>query len=125
MDNKSYTLTISGAFDAITARMKVRELARTKGLNITDQARISLAAYSLATALELGNKYPGHIVIDFLDSDDRDGLRVSCITDEAAGGDFDPQALSNAKWLVDNLDIETLPSGQVKATIIQWSATRR
>lgn len=125
MNNKSYTLTISGAFDAITARMRVRELARTRGLNITDQARISLAAYSLATALELGNKYPGRIVIDFLDSDSRTGLRVSCITDEATSGDLDSKSLSNAKWLVDELDVETLPSGQVQATVIQWSATRR
>jgi hypothetical protein len=125
MNNKSYTLPISGAFDAISARMKVRELARTRGLNITDQARISLAAYSLATALELGNKYPGRIIIDFLDSDNHTGLRVSCITDEATGKGFDPKALSNAKWLVDDLVIETLPSGQVQATVTQWSATRR
>ena len=58
---EAHTLTIRNSSDAIIARAEVRKLAQKRGLDLAGQARISLATYSLANALGIGNKHPGQV----------------------------------------------------------------
>ena len=119
------TITIRSEFDVITARMKVRELARAKNFNITDQARISLATSSLAETLGLGRKRQGTIAIDALDETQRIGIRVICTAITEAVSDLVPDDLKNTGWLIDDLTIEKLPSNDLQVTAIHWATPRR
>jgi hypothetical protein len=121
--NESVTISIHNAFDTITARAKVREFAREQGLDITGQARISLAAYSLANAAELGSTSQGQLIIKVLQKDKRAGVEVLCILPDAAGNYFASETFENAKWLVDEFTVENLPSNEVRVALIQWSSS--
>ena len=47
--------------DAITLRMRIREMAHVMGFDIKDQACISLAAWALIKALGLGKTCRGEV----------------------------------------------------------------
>ena len=115
------TIPIRSAFDAITARAKVREFAREIGLDITGQARISLAAYSLANVSELGNTGQGRLIVKGLKKGKRAGVEVVCIMPDVANDHSAAETLENVKWLVDEFTIETLPSNEVQVALVQWS----
>ena len=118
------TLTIRNSSDAIIARAEVRKLAQRRGLDLAGQARISLATYSLASALGIGIRYSGQVIIDLLAKGERIGVSVACITPEDVEVDFAPEAFSDVRWMVDELIVETLPSRAVKVTLIQWTIPR-
>jgi urease gamma subunit len=119
------TLTICNSSDAIVARAKVRELARARGLDLAGQARISLAMYSLANALKIGYEFPGQVVVDRLVEGKRIGMTVACITAGATKVDPASEVLESVRWMVDDLIVETLPSGAVKVTLVQWTTPKR
>jgi hypothetical protein len=119
--NESVTISIRNAFDTITARARVREFARQQGLDITGQARISLAAYSLANAAELGSTSQGQLVVKVLRKDERAGVEVVCVIPDAVNHHFASETFENAKWLVDEFTVETLPSNRVQVALVQWS----
>jgi hypothetical protein len=119
--NDKVTIPIRTAFDVITARVKVREFARQRGLDITGQARISLAAYSLANASELGGKNEGQLVVNSLKQGKRMGVEVTCIIPAAANDHLAAEAFENVRWLVDEFTVETLPSSEVRVALTQWS----
>ncbi len=120
--SESQTIMIHAQIDVITARVKVRELARALGLKTTDQARISLATSSLAQTLGLGKKLPGQIIIDRLIREERTGVRVVCVAADASDCDLKPEVSRDMGWMVDELTVETLPSnGGVQATLVKWA----
>jgi hypothetical protein len=119
--NESVTISIRNAFDTITARARVREFARQQGLDITGQARISLAAYSLANAAELGSTSRGQLVVQVLHKDKRAGIEVVCVIPGTTDNYCASETFENAKWLVDEFIVENLPSNQVQVALIQWS----
>ncbi|HEY74464.1 MAG: hypothetical protein DRJ03_05840 [Chloroflexi bacterium] len=121
----SQIITIRSEFDVITARMKVREMARTKSFDITDQARISLATSSLAETLGLGRKHQGQIKIEALETGKQTGIQVTCAIAAGAHPDLTLEGLRNTEWLVDKLTIETLPSNELQVTIVHWATQRR
>lgn len=124
--NESHTITIHSEFDVITARMKVRELARLQGFAITDQARISLATSSLANTLGLGRRHQGQIVVECVNNGEESvGIRVVCTAARDIDSDLTPESLKNTGWLVDNLTVETLPSNDVQVTAVHWAPSRR
>lgn len=47
-------MTVRSLFDAIQARKQVRELARSMGFDLAEQASVSLAAWSLLGHLGVG-----------------------------------------------------------------------
>lgn len=118
------TLTIRSSSDTIILRARVRELARQRGLDLTSQARISLAVYSLATVLRMGSEHAGQVVVDRLSEGKQVGIRVACIVADAAEVDPTPNVLGDVGWMVDELAIETLPSNAVKVTLVQWTTPR-
>jgi hypothetical protein len=109
----------------MTARAKVRDLARRKGLGLTDQARISLATSSIADVMGLGTHRRGRIVIDSVEESDRVGIRVVCATAKEARSALDSAQVDVHRLMVDDLVVETLPSGDVEAVLIQWSGRRK
>jgi hypothetical protein len=123
--NDTCTITTTGVHDIMMARARVRELARRKGLGITDQARISLATSSLADVLGLGTQRQGQIAINSILEDERTGIRVICTAAKDARHTLTPAQLDVHQLLVDELTIETLPSDEVQITLIQWSTLRR
>ncbi len=121
--SNSQRIAIRGEDDVILARMKTRNLARAAGLGIADQARISLAASSLAHTMELGSRFGGHILIECLDGDGRPGVRIVCTAANAADGGQNLGALRDTKWLlmVDELTVETLPTSDVQVIAVKWA----
>ena len=119
--NDRVVIPIRTAFDAITARAKVREFARQRGLDITGQARISLAAYSLANASELDDKSQGQLVVNSLKKGKRVGIKVVCVILDTTNNHLASEAFENIKWLVDELTIEALPSNETRVALVQWS----
>jgi hypothetical protein len=119
--NENLTLPIQSALDAITARAKVREFARETGLDVTGQARISLAAYSLANATQLRSTSRCQLVVKVLKKGRRAGVEVACVISKAADDHLTSDAFGNVKWLVDEFTIETLPSSEVQVALVQWS----
>jgi hypothetical protein len=122
--NDMCTITTTGVHDILAARAKVRDMARKKGLGVTDQARISLATSSIADVMGLGTHRRGQIVVDSVEETERIGIRVICTTAKEARSALTPSQVDVHKLMVDDLVVETLPSGDVEAILIQWSARR-
>ncbi len=110
-------LIIQSEMDIITARMHVRGMAGALGMDLANQARISLAASSLAHALELGSMRQGRMTMDYVHEGERTAVRVICVTTDEA-----PQPLSEIRWMVDEMKIETLASGELQVTLVKWAA---
>jgi hypothetical protein len=119
--NERVTIPIHSAFDAITARAKVREFARETGLDVTGQARISLAAYSLANTTKLRSTSRCQLIVQVLKKGKRAGVEVVCVIPNVADDHLTSDAFGNVKWLVDECTVETLPSNKVQIILIQWS----
>ncbi len=126
------TIQVQSELDIISARRRVRDLARVLGLNPTDQARISLATSSLAHIIGLGGKHKGKIYIGSLggraksDGSPDKGLWVVCalrcadVKKEVET--FTPKAMKDVQWMVDELDIEEVPPRDVRITLIKRMA---
>lgn len=119
--NERVTILIHSAFDAITARAKVREFARETGLDVTGQARISLAAYSLANTTKLRSTSRCQLIVKVLKKGKRAGVEVGCVIPNLADDHLTADTFRNVKWLVDEFTIETLPSNEIQIILIQWS----
>lgn len=118
--NGTQIIEVASQSDIILARMRVRELARAQGLGMTDQARISLAASSLAKAMGLDDVHRGQMIVDRLTRDGSTGLRVACKLGDVTLDDFPPGRFSDVRWMVDELTIEALPSNEVQVTLVKW-----
>jgi hypothetical protein len=120
IDNRQ-SITIRSAFDVILARMRVRQQARAAGFGIQGQACIALATSLLARALRLGDANEG--CIDIYHSVEGN-IRVVCTG--ANGSAYDPgsQAFVDTRWMVDELTVETLPTNDVKVTLVKWPSRR-
>jgi hypothetical protein len=114
-------LQIYSRFDIITARMRVRGMARTAGFDNTDQVRIALATWSLANRLGLGELHPGQIVVNRLDNGDCAGIRVTCIKENGALRSLSPEMFGDMRWMVDDLTIDLHPPGIVHVSVVKWA----
>jgi hypothetical protein len=110
--------------DIVLARLRTRQLARTVGLGVGDQARISLAASSIAHTLKMGGVHPGRIAIDGLQEDGRTGVRVVCTIADHDDSDGLLRSLASWPWnlMVDELMTRRLPSEEVEVTVVKWAA---
>jgi hypothetical protein len=113
------TLVIRDDLDIITARRQVRKLAGDKGLDIADQARISLAASSLAYTLGLG-PHKGQITVDCFSDGARTGVRVVCTKVAGAMGGLALEAFDDMRLMVDEMTIEKLPGNDLRVTLVKW-----
>ncbi len=115
------TIPINTELDVMTARMKVRDLARRIGLTTTDQARVAMATSSMATHMGFGGTCEGDITIERIQSDGRTGLQVRCDETEGHAHPPPPQsALQDTKWMVDEVTVDQSPTQRVRVTLIKW-----
>jgi hypothetical protein len=119
---KIHTIIVNNETDITLARMRVRDLARRQGLNIVDQARISLATSSLAHLLQLGNVQQGEISVECLSHGTRTGLQVVCTTANRARPRIEAMALDDIRLLVDELNTRAPSSGRLQIALIKWRA---
>lgn len=119
--NERVTIPIRNAFDAITARARVRDFARETGLDITGQARISLAAYSLANTTKLRSTNQCQLSIQGLKKGNQTGVKLACTIPNVADDHLTSDTFGNVKWLVDEFSVETLPTNEVHIILTQWS----
>jgi two-component system chemotaxis response regulator CheB len=115
----SRTIQIRTDVDVIAARTYVRDLARVMGMHLRDQARISLAASSLAYGLKLGGTHQGRITVGSIHNGPRTGIQVICIR-EGPPCTLEPGALGDTKWMVDELTVNEQPPNNLEVTAIKW-----
>ncbi len=120
--NRNQTIAINNSFDVTLARMQVRQRARAIGLGVQDQACIALATSSLAHALKLGEATE-ESYIDIYSPDEGERLGVQVVCTVVNGAKCDPKAkiFADARWMVDELTIKTLPSNDVEVTLVKWA----
>ena len=117
--NRTRTICIAQETDIVLLRMQVRDLARAVGMNLADQARISLAASSAAKAMGLGITHPGQVTIDHYCYGEKVGVRVICAGRNGKTNGT-PGALGDARCIVDELTYETLGANEAQVTLIKW-----
>ncbi|MBN1890937.1 MAG: hypothetical protein JW850_23275 [Thermoflexales bacterium] len=119
--DEEHSVTVKSEVDVITARMYVRDVARGLGMNLGDQARISLAASSLAHAIGLGRTHQGQIEISCVHERDdaRVGVQVICIR-IGLPCTLEAGRLGEARWMVDELMVEERPPDELQVTVIKW-----
>ena len=119
---QSQTIVVNNESDIVMLRMQVRDLARSVGLNLADQARISLAASSVVKAIGLGITRHGKITMDSCQSEDRVGVRIVCTEENGSDQHSAPPSLGETRWMVDELTLETLPHDRLQVTLVKWRA---
>jgi len=120
------TLNINNTNDIINTRMQVREAARLVGLDLGDQARISLAASSLLEGLGLGHSVSAaSIAIQRLSEEKNIGLRVICTFPDPREHKPVNTVTGNIGWMVDDIAIHYLANGQVEIILTKWVVRRQ
>ena len=121
----SMTIAVSTELDVITARMRVRDLARKIGMSTTDQARLAMATSSMAAHMGFGGTSDGGITIEPIQVDGRTGLQVMCYE---TGGHIHPPpppaVLRDTRWMVDEVTVDQSPLQRVRVTLIKWLERR-
>lgn len=117
--NKCLTISVKSELDVIAARMAVRDLARSIGMNLGDQARISLATSSVAFAMGMGKPYQGQIRAECLQTKERSGVQVTC-TQLDGTSDSAPGGWGDARWMVDEMTVAKLPLRHWCITLVKW-----
>jgi len=123
--DENQTIAINNELDIIEARMRVRTLARETGLDLFDQARISLATSTLAIILGLETGSLGLIGMKQLADDDRVGVQVVCIRRGTSLRDLAAGVLDDAHRMVDEMEVSEPPGGGVAITVTKWAGRAR
>jgi len=119
-------LNIRNSHDIISTRMQVREAARHAGMDLGDQARISLATSSLMEGLGLGHdSSSSSITIEHLNEGPNKGLRVVCCFVNPRERQPVQMAAGNIGWMVDNVTINYLENDQVEIILTKWVMRRQ
>ncbi|MFP4345003.1 MAG: hypothetical protein ACLFU8_09940 [Anaerolineales bacterium] len=120
---KDETVQIRQDLDIISARMRVRDLARAVGFNTVDQARISLATSSLAYVLKMGDRRCGQITFGCPTDGKGRGVRVICVIqpngEETEALEPRSSAFRDIRWMVDEINVEKLPSSDLQVCIVK------
>jgi hypothetical protein len=116
------TIPIMSQADIYAARMTTRQVAIEIGMNLIDQARISLATSSLATCLKMGGNsaLPDQILITRVVQDELVGIRLTFITRHPSRRTCLDEELSKINEVFDVQEIEDTSDNALKVTLIKW-----
>jgi hypothetical protein len=119
-------ITIRNTHDITNSRMQVREAARRAGMDLSDQARISLATSSLIEGLGMGNE-PGSssVSIEQVNNEQEKGLRVVFAFAKPRYHQVVHTAAGNVGWMVDDVSINYISDEQVEIILTKWVAGRK
>lgn len=122
--SESRWITVHNEADVINARLQTRQMAKDAGLQIMDQARISLAVSSLAHMVRLGDSHPGQIIINRIAEEGRSGVQVVWILKPDTDYEDVMQALDDTAlaMMVDDVNIQTSPVSGLYITAVKWCA---
>ncbi len=121
--NEMQTIKIEDQLHIITARSEVRNLARELGFDTMTQARLSMATSSLAYLMDLGGCCAGIIQFGPTTSGKK-GLQIECTayygSAERCSYSLTADSFAKLKQMVDTLNIEELPTRDVRVVLIKW-----
>ena len=136
MVHKNRTIPITNQIDIHAARMYTREYSRVIGMELVDQARVSLATSTLAECLRLGASGPGNhygqVVIQGLENGSLPGLQIDFevmakpVLGTTAEADIQKtydcvsSQLNKIQALVDDVQMEILTSGNLHVRLVKW-----
>ncbi len=115
MSHHSQSMLIANEHDIMQLRMNVREMARSMGMSLTEQARVAMAASAVAKALTCH----WQVTIEDVDCDGRSGMRITYLS-ERGKLDYTRSMFADAKWMADELTLENLHSDELKVTVVKW-----
>lgn len=121
----SQTIAVNNELDIIEARMRVRTLAREAGLDLFDQARISLATSTLAIILGLEKGAQGWVTMKQLSGSERVGVQVICSRHDVSLHDLAGGVMDDARRMVDELQVNESPEGGIAVTLLKWAGRSR
>lgn len=116
-------ITIKNDLDIISARLRVREVAREMGFNTIDQARISLATSELARTLAQNAKFLLEIIVSSIQDKDLSGIQVtSTLRNRSthAMSTQDNDSISKVMALVDEGNIDKDAEHNIRVTLKKW-----
>ena len=124
--SESRSITIRNEGDVINARLQTRQMAKDAGLQILDQARISLAVSSLANVVQLGGKHQGRIVINRIQEGGRSGVQVVWLLFPGESAPDIIQSLDTTAWslMVDEVEVTTINDNEICITAVKWAEVR-
>jgi hypothetical protein len=115
--------------DVHAARMYTREAARLVGLELNEQAQVSMATSALAECLKMAARNPSspiapaaanQIVIQVIAAE-RKGLQINFESQNVSSCDCVQAQQKQILSLVDEVTVEQLPNGSIRAAIKKWS----
>lgn len=126
--NKIRKIPILNQVDIHAARMYTREAARQVGLELNEQAQVSMATSSMAECLKMGVPVQSpagqtgainQIIIQVIDEENQ-GLQVGFESLNISSFDSIQVQLKRIQSLVDEIKYEQLPNGPARVTLIKW-----
>ncbi len=126
--NKTRTIPIMNQVDIHAARMYTREAARLVGLELSEQAQVSMATSSLADCLKMGSPVQAasgqpaatnQIIITLIENGHH-GLQVDFESWNIHNSDTIQFQLKRTQSLVDEIKIEAVPNGPVRVIMVKW-----
>jgi hypothetical protein len=116
------TIPIMSQADIYAARMTTRQVAIEIGMNLIDQARISLATSSLASCLKMGGNsaLPDQIQITGIVEEPNHGIRLVFITRHPSRRTCLDVELVKINEVFDVHQVEETPDHALRITLIKW-----
>jgi serine/threonine-protein kinase RsbT len=125
-------IPVNNDLDIVSARVEGRNMAKTLGFGIIDQARIATAISELARNLILYTE-GGRVVLEAIEREGRHGIQIVC-SDEGPGiADIDlvmqdgyssqrglGMGLPGTRRLMDEFEIESEIDVGTKVTVRKW-----
>jgi serine/threonine-protein kinase RsbT len=131
---KRKTIDINNELDIVSARVEGRNMAKTLGFGVIDQARIATAISELARNVVLYTD-GGQILLEAIEKDGRQGIQIVC-RDEGPGiADIDlvmqdgyssqrglGMGLPGTRRLMDDFEIKSQVGVGTTVTVRKWSS---
>ena len=123
MSDETTIIRIFTLSDSLEARMRARQLARTMGFNLQEQAFISLATWELAIQLGMGISREGSVNIDTITKDNRQGICIVYSFEKMTDSDQNVLSSNDIKSIVDEIEIRKpkQQNGLVEISAIKWA----
>jgi len=118
-DTPALVMPIRSMFDAINARRQVRDMARSLGFGLSEQAGVSLAAWTMADRLGFGATCTGIIVVGPIQQVGREGIRITCRSSNGFQP-LDSKDVDSIGWMVDEVELNDCAGANIEVVMIKW-----